>query len=183
MKCSCCGGSNLTKLTSLPSSDNYRGPKGREWPRYPLWSPQLPFVAEDFHIRNGEDGNNILICLDCGHFEFFDLAFVNEYKRRQAQNQEARKRISEIDNEIKALREKQFDPTPFKEKIAKLEAEIATLKSLGVNGKEVVWRQDEIKQNEKILEAGIAPDVLKRISELENQAAEQHYICNYTELK
>lgn len=65
------------------------------------------------------------------------------------------------------MKEIKFDPTPFEKEIEKLEKEIETLKSLGVNGREIRLREYGIKENKGILEKKINPKLEYKIKELE----------------
>ena len=59
MKCSGCGSNNLINSSHVPFS-----------------------VYGDARLEVSK--NNIFICLDCGHIEFYNLYFVDEYKNKHA---------------------------------------------------------------------------------------------------
>jgi len=111
---------------------------------------------------------NIYICADCGHLEFFNYEYANELKNKQKANEDLIQKIEEIKSEIKELEKIKFDATPFEKEIARLEKEIETLKSLGVNGNEIRWRENGIKGNKEILEKKIDPKLERKIKDLEN---------------
>ena len=145
MKCSNCGKNNLKEVRLY----------------------QLFDIDGDAWLQENKTAE-IYICADCGHFEFFNSEYANELKNKQKANDDLMQKIEEKKSQIKELKEIKFDPTPFEKEIEKLEKEIETLKSLGVNGKEIRWREDEIKRNKEILAKKIDPKLERKIKDLEN---------------
>lgn len=145
MKCSNCGKNNLkeVRLDQL----------------FSIWGDASLTVNKTAEIY---------ICADCGHLEFFNSGYANELKNKQKANDDLMQKIEEKKSQINELKEIKFDPAPFKKEIEKLEKEIETLKSLGVNGKEIRWREDVIKENKEILEKKIDPKLERKIKDLEN---------------
>mgnify|MGYP000027270649 CR=1 FL=1 len=144
MKCSNCGKNNLKKVRLN----------------------QLFYIEGDAWLHENKTAE-IYICADCGHFEFFNSEYANELKIQQKANDYLMQKIEEKKSQIKELKEIKFDPTPFEKEIEKLEKEIETLKSLGVNGQEIRWREDEIKRNKEILAKKIDPKLKYQIEHLE----------------
>lgn len=145
MKCSNCGKNNLKEV--------------RLGQLFSIWG--------DAYLNVNKTAE-IYICADCGHLEFFNCGYANELKNKQKANDDLMKKIEEIKSQIKELKEIKFDPTPFKKEIEKLKKEIETLKSLGVNGKEIRWRENGIKENKEILDKKIDPKLERKIKDLEN---------------
>ena len=148
MKCSNCGKNNLKEVRLY----------------------QLFDIDGDAWLLENKTAE-IYICADCGHFEFFNSEYANELKNKQKANDDLMQKIEEKKSQIKELKEIKFDPTPFEKEIEKLEKEIETLKSLGVNGQEIRWREDEIKRNKEILAKKIDPKLEYQIEHLKDAIA------------
>ena len=155
MKCTCCGNTNLKKL-----NDN-----------------------DPFWVDCGYDGSgalrsnncDIYICTSCGHYEFFNLAYIekhNEMIRETKQyNDSMMELISDLEGKKNALLNTEFNPEPYEKQIEKLENEIKTLKSLSVSGRDLESREEAIAYNKKILEAKMEPAIQSQVQNIECQIA------------
>jgi len=110
---------------------------------------------------------SVSICLNCGHLEFFNHYYVNDYKNKVDMNEKINKEIKEKNEKIEDIKSQKFDPMPYQKEINRLKEEIKTLQSLGVGGKDIRAREESIKDNEKVLVEKVDPNNKRTIEQLE----------------
>ena len=64
------------------------------------------------------------ICINCGHFEFFNLGLAEQIKHDRKLKKEIQENINKVENEIMLLNNKAFD---IQEQIGKLKSETLNL--------------------------------------------------------
>ena len=147
MKCSNCGSDNLKEV----NMDVLLG------------------ISGDASLRSRGD---TFICLECGHIDFFNTAYVEDIKIKLKKKQEIENQINEKNKRISELENQKFDPAPFIKRIKKLQEEIKTLESMNVGGKVIRSREDGIKDYQKILDNKKDPSVVSEINHLKCEIRE-----------
>ena len=143
MKCTSCGSNNLIEVNHLPC--------------------YIEYGDGQLTISKGK----VFICAECGHYELYDTAFCDKYKREMAEKEEIKKEIDLKDKRLIELKSIKFNPIPFENEIKRIKSEIQTLDGLGVAGKSIRAREDSIKDYEKIIKSGIDPKISGEIKRIE----------------
>ena len=147
MKCTQCGSKDLISTTCLPLR-----------------------LSGDAYLEVFKD--NIYICKECGHLEFFNKSYVDKLKKEEQKNNEIAEEQTKIKNELDRLKSIPFDEKYYQGKIKELKEEIATLERLGEGVKSVRARLDSIKDYERIIKEKKDPRIESQINHLNNRLYE-----------
>lgn len=144
MKCSYCGSEKVINTSSVP-----------------FW------VTGDASMESNK--NEIFICLDCAHIDFFNHYFVKEHSDNNARYIELKEKIKLIDSQIIELEVKPFDDDKYKKELKRYQEELEALILLGADNKSIRVREECIKEMEEILNARIDPKQVKQLKTLKNE--------------
>lgn len=144
MKCSCCGGENLVKTSNVPFGVN----------------------GDARMYVNKEE---VFICLDCAHVEFFNHHFVEEYKQKYLKYNEIKNKIKQIESQIFELENKPFDENKYKKELKIYQDERDTMIRLNVDNKSIRAKEECIKDVQNILDSKVDPKVQRSIQVLNNE--------------
>ena len=147
MKCTQCGSNDLISTTCLPLR-----------------------LSGDAYLEVFKD--NIYICKECGHLEFFNRYYIEKLNQEEQKNKEINDEKNKIMEEIARLKNLPFDEKYYQEKLKELKDEIAILEKLGVGGKAIRSRYEMLKECEDVLKEKKDPRIENQIRNLNNRLYE-----------
>lgn len=133
----------------------------------------LPFgVVYGDSSRLSVGDNSVYVCSKCGNVQIFNKRAVEDYKKQVEELDKKKEELKELKKELDKLKQQSFDAKKYYKKIECVKKEIEELHRLGVEGKAIGSREDEIRDLENEIKRGIDHGVANRIGNLNDKIRE-----------